>query len=122
MDYQSNQIIPNPSAPDYQIYLPPIIGAVAPADFAAQAPQSTDPSAEKENIRQGRKRRVNKLSKRRNTLLRKAYDLQHDCDVDIHLVIRSRKNNQVWKYSNGYTPPSKDEFVRHPSRLSGAPS
>jgi hypothetical protein len=114
MDNQSNQILPNPRAPNYRIYLPRIIAPVAPVDFAAMALQPTDLTAGKEKIRQERKRRRNKLSKRRNKLLRKAYELQQDCDVDIHLVVRSRKNNQVWKYSNGYTPPRMSLCVTLP--------
>lgn len=114
MDSQSNQRISNPNTSDYGIYLPPFISATTPVNFDAQAFQLINLNAEKEKIRLERKKQASKLSKRRNTLLRKAHELQHDCNVDIHLVIRNRKNNQVWKYSNGYTPPSEDEFVCEP--------
>lgn len=63
------------------------------------------------SIQKSRKRVLNQFYKRRKTLLQKAHDLHTDCGVDIHLVVRSRWNNQIWLYTNGYTPPSGSEYV-----------
>ena len=52
------------------------------------------------------------LCKRRKTLLKKAHDLYRDCDADVFLVIRNKRNNQLWQYSNGFRPPSSQELVR----------
>lgn len=65
----------------------------------------------KEDVQKLRKNESTKFSKRRKTLLRKAHDLHKDCGVDIYLVVRNRRNNQIWQYSNGYVPPLVSEFV-----------
>ena len=63
------------------------------------------------DIRKARKSSINKFSKRRKTFLKRAHDLQKDCDVDIFVVVRSKKNNQLWQYSNGYVPPTSETLV-----------
>ncbi|KAI8681911.1 MADS-box domain-containing protein [Fusarium keratoplasticum] len=62
-------------------------------------------------LRQERKRRTRMFSKRRTTLLKKVYDLHKDCDdVDVLFVVRDRRSNKIWQYSNGYTPPTPSEM------------
>ncbi|PKK34553.1 hypothetical protein CI102_15075, partial [Trichoderma harzianum] len=63
-----------------------------------------------QDIQKRRKSKLARFWKRRKTLLQKAHELHKDCDVDVYLVVRSRWNNQMWQYSNGYIPPA-------PSRL-----
>lgn len=59
-----------------------------------------------------RKRRATKFSKRRMTFLKKANDLSRDCeDIDVYVEVRNRRNNQVWSYSNGYTPSTEQQKV-----------
>ena len=59
------------------------------------------------------------FSKRRTTLLKKVYDLHKDCDdVDVFFVVRDRRSNKIWQYSNGYTPPTPSEMVKLPSLTS----
>jgi hypothetical protein len=62
-------------------------------------------------VRKQRKLHAAKFCKRRATFLKKADQLQQDCDVDIYVAVRNRRNNQVWQYSNGYLPPTSDEMV-----------
>lgn len=60
------------------------------------------------------KKRNTKFSKRRQTFIRKAYQLHKDCeDVDVYVMVRNRRNNRIWEYSNGYTPPTQTKLVRH---------
>jgi hypothetical protein len=67
-------------------------------------------------LRQERKRRTRMFSKRRTTLLKKVCDLHKDCDdVDVFFVVRDRRSNKIWQYSNGYTPPTPSEMVKLPS-------
>merc|ERR1712000_367068 len=63
------------------------------------------------DARRGRKYRATKLSKRRQTLLKKVHQLQRDCDVDVCIVVRSRRTNQVWRYSNDFVPPTEQELL-----------
>lgn len=52
------------------------------------------------------------FSKRRQTFLKKAYELHEACDdIDIYVIVRNRRNNRLWEYSNGYLPPSQKEMV-----------
>jgi hypothetical protein len=53
------------------------------------------------------------FSKRRTTLLKKAKELHSDCeDIDVFFVVRDRRSNKIWQYSNGYRPPTERELVR----------
>ena len=64
------------------------------------------------NAMRERKKQNDMFSKRRKTLLSKVFRLSKDCPVDVYIIIRSRKNNQIWEFSNGYIPPTKEELVR----------
>lgn len=68
------------------------------------------------SLKEIRKRQASKFSRRRKTLLRKAHELYVDCNVDIYLVVRSRRSNQVWQYTNGYAPPTEQDMVRGASK------
>ena len=57
------------------------------------------------------KNRSNRFSKRRRNLLKKANDLRIDCEVDVYLCIRSKRNNKIWQYSSGFAPPSMEDMV-----------
>lgn len=61
-----------------------------------------------------RKNRASRFSKRRKNFIKKAHELYEDCEVDVFLCVRSRRNNQMWQYSSGFTPPSQTEMVRLP--------
>jgi hypothetical protein len=50
--------------------------------------------------------------KRRKTFIKKAHELYKDCEVDIFICVRSRRNNQMWQYSNDFIPPLQAEIVR----------
>lgn len=65
----------------------------------------------KQDIQKRRKSKLARFWKRRKTLLQKAHELHKDCDVDVYLVVRSRWNNQMWQYSNGYIPPPPSRLV-----------
>ncbi|QYT04959.1 MADS-box domain-containing protein [Trichoderma simmonsii] len=84
----------------------------APGLLLHETPCDADsPISSLEKLRIARRRRSSQFSKRRKTILRKAHDLHKDCDVDIYFVVRSRQNNQIWRYSNGYFPPSTLEEI-----------
>lgn len=68
-------------------------------------------------LRKARKRQSSQFSKRRNTVLRKVHELQRDCGVDVYVCVRSRQSNQMWQYSNGFTPPMATDTVRDEQRI-----
>jgi hypothetical protein len=60
------------------------------------------------------KRRSQRLSRRRETLINKSYEIAKFCDVDVALFLRIRKTGQliVYKSTDAETwPPSKEEIV-----------
>ncbi|KZZ88805.1 Transcription factor, MADS-box [Moelleriella libera RCEF 2490] len=61
--------------------------------------------------RKARKRRTSKFSKRKQTVLRKAHELQRDCDAEVYLYVRNKRSNQVWRYTSGIQPPLETEMV-----------
>lgn len=63
------------------------------------------------NHRKVRRRQAAQFSKRRMTVLKKVHELYRDCNVDIYLCLRSRRNNQMWLYSNGFIPPNAADIV-----------
>lgn len=63
------------------------------------------------DLQRVQKNRSSRFSKRRRNFLKKAHDQQKDCEVDVYLCVRSRKNNKIWQYSSEFTPPSQDEMV-----------
>jgi hypothetical protein len=53
------------------------------------------------------------FSKRRVTLIKKAQELYREYnDIDIFFIIRDRRSNKIWQYSNGYSPLTIKEIVR----------
>ncbi|KAF4957158.1 hypothetical protein FSARC_11367 [Fusarium sarcochroum] len=57
-----------------------------------------------------RKKRAAKFSKRRTTFLKKANELSKECeDIDVYVEVRNRRSNQVWIYSNGYAPLTREQ-------------
>jgi len=46
------------------------------------------------------KRRSEKLSRRKETLLKKAYEIAQFCDVDIALILRIRKTGRYITYKS----------------------
>ncbi|KAM4066535.1 SRF-type transcription factor domain-containing protein [Hirsutella rhossiliensis] len=62
------------------------------------------------DLRRVRKNQASRFSKRRKNFIKKAYKLHEDCDVDVFLCVRSKRNNQIWQYSSGLTPPSQAEI------------
>jgi hypothetical protein len=64
------------------------------------------------------KRRSEKLNRRKSTLITKAHELAEFCDVDIVLIIRSRKSGRYFTYNSldlESWPPSKEQIVSHHS-------
>ncbi|KAL6887150.1 hypothetical protein HDV57DRAFT_488146 [Trichoderma longibrachiatum] len=78
----------------------------------AQLLTAHEPCPKTLSLKDTQKRQATKFSRRRKTLLRKAHDLYADCNVDVYIVVRSRKSNQVWQYTNGYTPPTEQDMTR----------
>jgi hypothetical protein len=53
-------------------------------------------------------------NRRRGTLFKKAYEYSRDCDADVYILLRIRKNSQVFVFdscSDSIFPPSKQELV-----------
>ncbi|KAK4071129.1 transcriptional regulator family: SRF-type [Purpureocillium lilacinum] len=67
------------------------------------------------DMRRIRKNRSSKFSKRRRNFIKKAHELHDDCEVDVFVCVRSRRNNQVWQYSNGFEPPTPEKMVGIPA-------
>jgi hypothetical protein len=66
-----------------------------------------------ERMKKERKKRSNMFSKRRATLIKKAQELHKECDdIDVFFIVRDRRSNKIWQYSNGYSPPTITEMVR----------
>ena len=60
------------------------------------------------------KRRSEKLSRRKETLLKKAYEIAQFCDVDIALILRIRKTGRYITYKSvdlESWPPSMEQIV-----------
>ncbi|KAJ9414898.1 hypothetical protein QL093DRAFT_1086291 [Fusarium oxysporum] len=65
-----------------------------------------------ETIRKERRKRTNMFSKRRTTLIKKVRELHRECDdIDVFFIVRDRRSNKIWQYSNGYRPPTRTEMV-----------
>ncbi|EGU78858.1 hypothetical protein FOXB_10631 [Fusarium oxysporum f. sp. conglutinans Fo5176] len=64
-----------------------------------------------ETIRKERRKRTNMFSKRRTTLIKKVEKLHRECDdIDVFFIVRDRRSNKIWQYSNGYYPPTRAEM------------
>lgn len=83
---------------------------------AQTAEKPCDFSVKVAELRKARKRQAAQFSKRRMTILKKAHELYRDCGTDIYLCLRSRRNNQMWLYSNGFIPPLASEVVSYIER------
>jgi hypothetical protein len=62
------------------------------------------------------KRRSERLSRRKSTLINKAHDLAEFCDVDVALIIRNRRTGRYFTYNSvdlKSWPPSKEQIVSH---------
>ena len=60
------------------------------------------------------KRKSERLSRRKDTLLKKAYEIAEFCEVDIALVLRIRKNGRYITYKSvdlDSWPPSIEQIV-----------
>jgi hypothetical protein len=60
------------------------------------------------------KQRSERLSRRKTTLINKAHELAEFCEVDVALIIRSRKSGQYFTYNSldlESWPPSKAQIV-----------
>ncbi|KAH8650349.1 hypothetical protein BGZ60DRAFT_421787 [Tricladium varicosporioides] len=60
------------------------------------------------------KRKSQRLSRRKDTLLKKAYELAFFCDVDVAVVLRIRKKGHLITFNSTDSdswPPSKDDIV-----------
>ena len=66
------------------------------------------------DLRRIRKNKATKFSKRRRNFIKKAHELHQGCEVDVFVCVRSKRNNQIWQYSSGLTPPSNAEMVGTP--------
>jgi len=112
----------------------PFVGGSQARLYAAHAPCSADLGLPSQELRQSkpttvqythpelstatlvdmrriRKNRSSKFSKRRRNFIKKAHELHDDCEVDVFVCVRSRRNNQVWQYSNGFEPPTPEKMV-----------
>ena len=56
------------------------------------------------------KRRSERLNRRKTTRINKAHELAEFSDVDVALIIRSRKSG---RYFTSSWPPSKEEIVSY---------
>jgi hypothetical protein len=69
---------------------------------------------QKDTVESTRTRRLNqKAQKRRETLLKKAFEYYTECDADINLVVRMRKTGQIFtltSHSQGW-PLSEEQLV-----------
>ena len=62
------------------------------------------------------KRRSERLSRRKFTMMKKAHELAQFCDVDVALIIRTRKSGRYFTYNSTNLeswPPSKEQIVSH---------
>ena len=62
------------------------------------------------------KRRSERLNRRKFTLINKADELAEFCEVDVALIIRSRKTGRYFTYNSvdlESWPPSKEQIVSH---------
>jgi hypothetical protein len=60
------------------------------------------------------KRRNERLGRRKDTLLKMAYEIAKFCDVDVSLILRIRKTGRYITYSSldlESWPPSKEQIV-----------
>ena len=62
------------------------------------------------------KRRSERLSRRKSTLINKADELAELCDVDVALIIRNRQTGHYFTYNSidlESWPPSKQQIASH---------
>jgi hypothetical protein len=62
------------------------------------------------------KRRSERLSRRKSTLINKAHELAEFCDVDVALIIRNRQTGRYFTYNSvdlASWPPSKEQIASH---------
>jgi len=62
------------------------------------------------------KRRSDRLSRRKSTLINKAHELAEFCDVDVALIIRNRQTGRYFTYNSvdlASWPPSKEQIASH---------
>jgi len=62
------------------------------------------------------KRRSERLSRRKSTLINKADELAEFCDVDVALIIRIRRTGRYFTYNSvdlESWPPSKAQIASH---------
>jgi hypothetical protein len=62
------------------------------------------------------KRRSERLSRRKSTLINKAHELGEFCDVDVALIIRNRRTGLYTTYKSvdlESFPPSKEQIASH---------
>jgi hypothetical protein len=60
------------------------------------------------------KRRSERLRRRKDSLLKKAYEIAEYCDVDVALILRIRPTGQYITYKSldlESWPPSRDQIV-----------
>ncbi|CAG8980089.1 hypothetical protein HYALB_00012555 [Hymenoscyphus albidus] len=60
------------------------------------------------------KRKSERLSRRKETLIKKAYEMAFFCDVDVALVLRIRKTGKLITYNSDDLeswPPSKEQIL-----------
>jgi hypothetical protein len=64
-------------------------------------------------IRRDRKRAASKFSKRRRTLVRRAYDLHKDCDAQVFLIVKKNGKLHVFNSEPSFQdwPPTSDQIV-----------
>ena len=62
------------------------------------------------------KRKSERLNRRKLTLINKAHELAELCEVDVALIVRSRKSGQYFTYYSldlESWPPSKEQVLSH---------
>ncbi|PMD64745.1 uncharacterized protein K444DRAFT_519640, partial [Hyaloscypha bicolor E] len=62
------------------------------------------------------KRRSKRLSRRKSTLINKAYNLVEFCNINIALIIRNRRTSYYFMYNSinlKSWPPSKEQIVNY---------
>ncbi|CAG8981561.1 hypothetical protein HYALB_00013834 [Hymenoscyphus albidus] len=62
------------------------------------------------------KRKSQRLSRRKDTLLKKAHEIAFFCDIDVALVLRIRKTGRLIMYNSidlESWPPSKEQIQSH---------